>query len=237
MAGNPREDTPGRKSESAISTFLSSFIDRTKSPAAEQVFHIFTGHFFLIYFRWVTVNDVLAYEEPCFFCATCFKGLHYSHSGEKICDFQAYPVVGDFDWWFNVRTCSKWKSTQRKGTRSTIGKANSKMYILTCDPWPTKSKTHEPFLLMANILSEAFLCEGIKPRKEQQYVAKVIRFRNRDSQRYSKSFRLKFLLWWFHFSKTIGASEVRFLWGIYTFHYSMRMTIVWDRFRMYNSRC
>lgn len=76
--------------------------------------HIFTGHFFLIYFRWVTVNDVLAYEEPCFFCATCFKGLHYSHSGEKICDFQAYPVVGDFDWWFNVRTCSKWKSTQRK---------------------------------------------------------------------------------------------------------------------------
>lgn len=131
--------------------------------------------------KWVTVNDVLAYEEPCFFCATCFKGLHYSHSGEKICDFQAYPVVGDFDWWFNVRTCSKWKSTQRKGTRSTIGKANSKMYILTCDPWPTKSKTHEPFLLMANILSEAFLCEGIKPRKEQQYVTKVIRFRNRDS--------------------------------------------------------
>lgn len=194
MAGNPREDTHGRKSESAISTFLSSFIDRTKSPAAEQVFHIFTGHFFLIYFRWVTVNDVLAYEEPCFFCATCFKGLHYSHSGEKICDFQAYPVVGDFDWWFNVRTCSKWKSTQRKGTRSTIGKANSKMYILTCDPWPTKSKTHEPFLLMVNILSEAFLCEGIKPRKEQQYVTKVIRFRNRDSQRYSKSFRLKFLL-------------------------------------------
>lgn len=48
--------------------------------------------------KWVTVNDVLAYEEPCFFCATCFKGLHYSHSGEKICDFQAYPVVGDFDW-------------------------------------------------------------------------------------------------------------------------------------------
>lgn len=98
MAGNPREDTPGWKSESAISTFLSSSIDRSKSPAAEQVFHIFTGHFFLIYFRWVTVNDVLAYEEPCFFCATCFKGLHYSHSGEKICDFQAYPVVGDFDW-------------------------------------------------------------------------------------------------------------------------------------------
>lgn len=48
---------------------------------------------------------------------------------------------------------------------------------------------------MANILSEAFLCEGIKPRKEQQYVTKVIRFRNGDSQRYSKSFRLKFLLW------------------------------------------
>lgn len=86
------------------------------------------------------------------------------------------------------------KAHREKGTRSTIGKANSKMYILTCDPWPTKSKTHEPFLLMANILSEAFLCEGIKPRKEQQYVTKVIRFRNRDSQRYSKSFRLKFLL-------------------------------------------
>lgn len=50
------------------------------------------------HFRWVTVNDALACEEPCFFCATCFKGLHYSPNGEKICDFQAYPVVGDFDW-------------------------------------------------------------------------------------------------------------------------------------------
>lgn len=50
------------------------------------------------YFRWVTVNDTLACEDPCFFCATCFKGLHYAPNGEKICDFQAYPVVGDFDW-------------------------------------------------------------------------------------------------------------------------------------------
>lgn len=175
--------------------YLPILLHRSHEIASRRAsFPYIYGKFFLIYFRWVTVNDVLAYEEPCFFCATCFKGLHYSHSGEKICDFQAYPVVGDFDWWFNVRTCSKWKSTQRKGTRSTIGKANSKMYILTCDPWPTKSKTHEPFLLMANILSEAFLCEGIKPRKEQQYVMKVIRFRNKDSQRYSKSFRLKFLL-------------------------------------------
>lgn len=48
--------------------------------------------------RWVTVNDTLACEDPCFFCATCFKGLHYTPNGEKICDFQAYPVVGDFDW-------------------------------------------------------------------------------------------------------------------------------------------
>lgn len=175
--------------------YLPILLHRSHEIASRRAsFPYIYGKFFLIYFRWVTVNDVLAYEEPCFFCATCFKGLHYSHSGEKICDFQAYPVVGDFDWWFNVRTCSKWKSTQRKGTQSTIGKANSKMYILTCDPWPTKSKTHELFLLMANILSEAFLCEGIKPRKEQQYVTKVIRFRNRDSQRYSKSFRLKFLL-------------------------------------------
>ncbi|XP_068695251.1 snRNA-activating protein complex subunit 3-like [Montipora foliosa] len=48
--------------------------------------------------RWVTVNDSLACEDPCFFCATCFKGLHYTPNGEKICDFQAYPVLGDFDW-------------------------------------------------------------------------------------------------------------------------------------------
>ena len=53
---------------------------------------------FPVYFRWVTVNDTLASEDPCFFCAICFKGLHYTPNGEKICDFQAYPVVGDFDW-------------------------------------------------------------------------------------------------------------------------------------------
>ena len=53
---------------------------------------------FIAYFRWVTMNDAMACEEPCFFCATCFKGLHYSPNGEKICDFQAYPIVGDFDW-------------------------------------------------------------------------------------------------------------------------------------------
>ena len=54
------------------------------------------------YFRWVTVNDELACEDPCFFCATCFKGLHYTPTGEKICDFQAYLVVGDYDWWFGL---------------------------------------------------------------------------------------------------------------------------------------
>jgi len=48
--------------------------------------------------RWVTVNDELACEDPCFFCATCFKGLHYTPTGEKICDFQAYLVVADYDW-------------------------------------------------------------------------------------------------------------------------------------------
>ena len=52
----------------------------------------------LLSFRWVTINDALACEDPCFFCVTCFKGLHYTPDGEKICDFQAYPFVGDFDW-------------------------------------------------------------------------------------------------------------------------------------------
>ena len=60
--------------------------------------HYFDLVLFIAYFRWVTMNDSLACEEPCFFCATCFKGLHYSPNGEKICDFQAYPIVGDFDW-------------------------------------------------------------------------------------------------------------------------------------------
>ncbi|CAI8000210.1 snRNA-activating protein complex subunit 3 [Geodia barretti] len=41
--------------------------------------------------RWVTLEDELAPESPCLFCSDCFKKLHYSAEGRKICRFKAYP--------------------------------------------------------------------------------------------------------------------------------------------------
>ncbi|XP_031557356.1 snRNA-activating protein complex subunit 3-like [Actinia tenebrosa] len=47
--------------------------------------------------EWVTKNDILASEDPSFFCDKCFKSLHYA-KGEKLCDFEAYPFMGYSDW-------------------------------------------------------------------------------------------------------------------------------------------
>ncbi len=41
--------------------------------------------------QWVTEDDDLAPESPCFFCKDCFKKLHYSKDKKKLCNFKAYP--------------------------------------------------------------------------------------------------------------------------------------------------
>ncbi|OCU01013.1 snRNA-activating protein complex subunit 3 [Xenopus laevis] len=43
--------------------------------------------------RWVTVNDSLAPDDPCFFCDVCFKMLHYDTDGNKLGEFLAHPYV------------------------------------------------------------------------------------------------------------------------------------------------
>ncbi|XP_051875198.1 snRNA-activating protein complex subunit 3 isoform X2 [Pristis pectinata] len=43
--------------------------------------------------RWVTNNDSFAPEDPCFFCDTCFRMLHYDTDGNKLGEFLAYPYV------------------------------------------------------------------------------------------------------------------------------------------------
>ncbi|NXL34527.1 SNPC3 protein, partial [Glaucidium brasilianum] len=43
--------------------------------------------------RWVTNNDSLAPEDPCFFCDVCFRMLHYDTEGNKLGEFLAYPYV------------------------------------------------------------------------------------------------------------------------------------------------
>ncbi|XP_064902243.1 snRNA-activating protein complex subunit 3 isoform X2 [Columba livia] len=43
--------------------------------------------------RWVTNEDSLAPEDPCFFCDVCFRMLHYDAEGNKLGDFLAYPYV------------------------------------------------------------------------------------------------------------------------------------------------
>ncbi|XP_053558556.1 snRNA-activating protein complex subunit 3 isoform X2 [Bombina bombina] len=43
--------------------------------------------------RWVTNEDSLAPDDPCFFCDVCFKMLHYDAEGNKLGEFLAYPYV------------------------------------------------------------------------------------------------------------------------------------------------
>ncbi|KAG8595496.1 hypothetical protein GDO81_001538 [Engystomops pustulosus] len=43
--------------------------------------------------RWVTNQDSLAPDDPCFFCDVCFKMLHYDTEGNKLGDFLAYVYV------------------------------------------------------------------------------------------------------------------------------------------------
>ncbi|XP_043917292.1 snRNA-activating protein complex subunit 3 [Protopterus annectens] len=43
--------------------------------------------------RWVTNNDHLAPEDPCFFCDVCFRLLHYDTEGNKLGEFLAFPYV------------------------------------------------------------------------------------------------------------------------------------------------
>ncbi|XP_035667237.1 snRNA-activating protein complex subunit 3-like [Branchiostoma floridae] len=43
--------------------------------------------------KWVTYDDQLAEESPCFFCDLCFKALHYSKDQTKLAEFEAYPYV------------------------------------------------------------------------------------------------------------------------------------------------
>ncbi|XP_003216487.3 snRNA-activating protein complex subunit 3 isoform X1 [Anolis carolinensis] len=43
--------------------------------------------------RWVTNEDSLAPQDPCFFCDVCFQMLHYDEQGNKLGEFLAYPYV------------------------------------------------------------------------------------------------------------------------------------------------
>ncbi|KAM3936885.1 snRNA-activating protein complex subunit 3 [Leptodactylus fuscus] len=43
--------------------------------------------------KWVTNQDSLATDDPCFFCEVCFKMLHYDSEGNKLGDFVAYAYV------------------------------------------------------------------------------------------------------------------------------------------------
>ncbi|XP_006811680.1 snRNA-activating protein complex subunit 3-like [Saccoglossus kowalevskii] len=43
--------------------------------------------------KWMTTEDRLAPEDPCFFCDKCFHMLHYDKDGHKLGDFLAHPFV------------------------------------------------------------------------------------------------------------------------------------------------
>ncbi|XP_025057046.1 snRNA-activating protein complex subunit 3 isoform X1 [Alligator sinensis] len=50
-------------------------------------------HLYFETYRWVTNEDSLAPEDPCFFCDVCFRMLHYDAEGNKLGEFLAYPYV------------------------------------------------------------------------------------------------------------------------------------------------
>ncbi|XP_053321911.1 snRNA-activating protein complex subunit 3 [Spea bombifrons] len=43
--------------------------------------------------KWVTNDDSLAPDDPCFFCDVCFRMMHYDTEGNKLGEFLAYPYV------------------------------------------------------------------------------------------------------------------------------------------------
>lgn len=51
--------------------------------------------------NWVTRNDEFATENPCYFCEDCFRKLHYSPDGKKVCNFEAYPFYSGFNLWYH----------------------------------------------------------------------------------------------------------------------------------------
>ncbi|KAL5481985.1 hypothetical protein EMCRGX_G022263 [Ephydatia muelleri] len=44
---------------------------------------------------WVTYDDDLAPQCPCFYCNDCFRKLHYTTEGRKACKFKAFPYHTD----------------------------------------------------------------------------------------------------------------------------------------------
>ncbi|KAM4808919.1 snRNA-activating protein complex subunit 3 isoform 3-T3 [Rhinophrynus dorsalis] len=71
-------------------------LDRTLYPLQIKRHWFWTRKCFVckIYIaRWVTNNDSLAPDDPCFFCDSCFRMLHYDIEGNKLGEFVAYPYV------------------------------------------------------------------------------------------------------------------------------------------------
>ena len=48
-------------------------------------------YYTIVIVSWVTRHDELAAEDPAFYCDSCFKMLHYTEDGLKLCNFKAYP--------------------------------------------------------------------------------------------------------------------------------------------------
>ncbi|KAM7166101.1 snRNA-activating protein complex subunit 3 isoform 3-T4 [Macrochelys suwanniensis] len=71
-------------------------LDRTLYPLQIKKHWLWTRKCFVCKMytaRWVTNEDSLAPEDPCFFCDVCFRMLHYDAEGNKLGEFLAYPYV------------------------------------------------------------------------------------------------------------------------------------------------
>ncbi|KAM4710272.1 snRNA-activating protein complex subunit 3 [Discoglossus pictus] len=71
-------------------------LDRTAYPLQIKRHWFWTRKCFvckLYTARWVTNDDSLAPDDPCFFCDACFRMLHYDTEGNKLGEFVAYPYV------------------------------------------------------------------------------------------------------------------------------------------------
>jgi len=45
---------------------------------------------------WITTDDILAFEDPSYFCQSCFDLLHYDEDKRKLHEFNAYRFDGNY---------------------------------------------------------------------------------------------------------------------------------------------
>lgn len=118
---------------------------------------------FCFSFRWMTLNDELAFEDPGFFCEKCYRYLHYAPDGRKLSSFEAYPYIEE-DWkppsnrTFGMKLRTFWNAVIHNSNRqnSKWGKASAIQYLLQYRACVTEGRGHCSYFLLRGIEKYSF---------------------------------------------------------------------------------